>query len=106
MSKTIKVLMLLALLAACFGQAQGSTLSIVTTSLPAATANVPYNAPIQATGGNSPYTWSVVSLTVKPALPAGLAVQQAKAQAGTADIGGTADGTGHLPVLPGGERQN
>ena len=90
MSKTIKVLMLLALLAASFGQAQGSTLNIVTTSLPAATANVPYLAPIQATGGNPPYTWSAVSLTAKPALPAGLAIQQAKAQTGTADIGGTA----------------
>src|ERR1700732_2077482 len=35
-------------------------LQIITTSLPVATANQPYSAQIQATGGTGQYTWSII----------------------------------------------
>jgi len=44
-------------------------LTITTTSLPNGTANVSYNAPLQASGGTTPYTWTVASGS---SLPAGL----------------------------------
>lgn len=36
-------------------------LSITTTSLPTATINAPYSQTLQATGGTTPYAWSVIS---------------------------------------------
>ncbi len=42
--------------------------SIITTTLPAGSVNTPYSASLSATGGTSPYTWSVVS----GSLPSGL----------------------------------
>jgi len=36
-------------------------LIIITTSLPNATVNVAYSAPLQASGGTTPYTWTVAS---------------------------------------------
>ena len=36
-------------------------LTIITTSLPNATVNVAYSAPLQASGGTPPYTWTVAS---------------------------------------------
>ncbi len=45
--------------------------AIITVSLPAATLGVVYTGTVQATGGLSPYTWSVNS----GALPPGLALQ-------------------------------
>jgi hypothetical protein len=36
-------------------------LTIITTSLPNATMNVAYSAPLQASGGTTPYTWTVAS---------------------------------------------
>jgi Putative Ig domain len=47
-----------------------ATLQIVTTSLPAAKSGSAYSATLQATGGTSPYHWSIASGT----LPAGLSL--------------------------------
>ena len=44
-------------------------LTITTTSLPNGTVNVSYNAPLQASGGTTPYTWTVASGS---SLPSGL----------------------------------
>ena len=55
-------------------------LSVSTTSLPAATIGQAYSATLAATGGTSPYTWSVTSGT----LPAGLSLN-----ASTGVISGT-----------------
>jgi hypothetical protein len=44
-------------------------LTIVTTSLPNATVAVAYSAPLQASGGTAPYTWTVASGS---SLPSGL----------------------------------
>jgi hypothetical protein len=40
---------------------QATTLSISTTSLPGGTTAVPYSASLAASGGTSPYTWSISS---------------------------------------------
>jgi hypothetical protein len=51
----------------------GTTMTLVTittTSLPDATVGSPYSAPLSATGGVPPYTWSISPTS--PALPAGL----------------------------------
>ncbi len=47
-----------------------SLLSVTTTTLPNGTVGAAYSASLAATGGKSPYTWSVVS----PPLPPGLAL--------------------------------
>lgn len=53
------------------GFAAADPLTITTTSLPEAAANVPYTATLQATGGTSPYTWSVAG----GALPGGFVLE-------------------------------
>jgi len=45
-----------------------ATLSISTSSIPAGTIGVPYNASLVATGGQSPYQWSIVSGSLPPGL--------------------------------------
>ncbi len=60
-------------------------LSIVTASLPAGTQNAGYNTMLAATGGITPYTWSISSGT----LPAGL-----RLNTGTGAITGTPAGAG------------
>lgn len=60
-------------------------LSITTASLAAATAGLPYSATLAATGGKSPYTWSISS----GALPTGIQLA-----ASTGAIAGTASSTG------------
>jgi Putative Ig domain len=47
-----------------------ATLAITTTSLPSGTINVAYSATLAATGGTTPYTWSLTSGT----LPSGLSL--------------------------------
>jgi Putative Ig domain len=59
--------------------------TITTTSLPSGTQNTTYNATLSASGGVTPYTWSVVS----GSLPAGLSLAQS-----TGVISGTPTGTG------------
>lgn len=63
------------------------TLTVTTTSLPAATAGVRYSAKLTASGGVRPYTWSISSGT----LPGGLTLHPATgAISGTPVSGGTA----------------
>jgi len=64
----------------------GTALSIITTSLPADTVNVAYNQTLAATGGATPYTWSIQS----GSLPAGLSlVASTGAITGTPATAGT-----------------
>jgi len=69
-SHPLKSLVLPALLIS--GVAFSQPLSIATTSLPVATVGIAYQATLQAAGGESPYTWSVVSLPWDGSLPEGL----------------------------------
>jgi heme/copper-type cytochrome/quinol oxidase subunit 2 len=62
------------------GPGQTQTLTITTTTLPAATVNMPYSTTLQATGGTPPLTWSVTP----PELPPGLTLD-----AGSGTISGT-----------------
>jgi len=55
-----------------------NTITITTQSLPAATVNVPYSAPLAAVGGVTPYTW-----TMSGTLPAGLTLNSAGVITGT-----------------------
>ena len=59
--------------------------TVTTASLPGGTQNVAYSATLTASGGTSPYTWSIASGT----LPAGLTLA-----AGTGVISGTPSGAG------------
>jgi hypothetical protein len=59
--------------------------SITTSSLPGGTQNVAYSANLAATGGTTPYSWSVIS----GSLPVGLTLAP-----GTGGISGTPSGTG------------
>jgi hypothetical protein len=63
----------------------GSGPLITTTSLPNGAVNVPYEQTIQATGGNTPYSWSVTSGT----LPAGVTLNNI-----TGVLSGTPTATG------------
>ncbi len=62
-----------------------SQLTITTTTLPSGTQNSPYNANLAATGGVTPYTWSIVS----GSLPSGLSLNSS-----TGAIAGTPSGAG------------
>jgi O-glycosyl hydrolase len=64
---------------------QAAPLVMTTTSMPAGTVSVAYSAAVSATGGTTPYTWSIAS----GSLPGGLAL---KAASGT--ITGTPTNTG------------
>ena len=73
------------------GAPQPNPLVITTTSLPGARRNKNYSTTVAATGGVTPYTWSVVN----GALPAGLSLN-----ATTGTIGGraTTNGTYHFTL--------
>jgi uncharacterized protein (TIGR03437 family) len=58
---------------------QTQPLTITTTQLPFAQLNLPYNAPLNATGGTPPYTWSYLG----GGLPPGLSVSPAGVISGT-----------------------
>jgi Putative Ig domain len=55
------------------------TLAITTTSLSGATAGTAYSNPLSATGGRSPYSWTLTSGT----LPSGIALQSTGSLSGT-----------------------
>ena len=62
--------------------------SVTTSALPGGTQNIAYSATVTATGGTTPYTWSIVS----GSLPVGLNLA-----ASTGAISGTPTGTGTSP---------
>ena len=62
-----------------------STLAITTTSLPNAVVGKAYSATLAATGGTTPYTWSILT----GALPAGLVLSPAGAISGTPTAAGS-----------------
>jgi hypothetical protein len=64
--------------------------AVSTTSLPSGTQNVPYSATLAATGGTTPYVWSIISGT----LPAGLALAvNTGLISGTPTVSGTSNFT-------------
>jgi len=66
-------------------------LQITTSSLPEGVINVAYDASLTATGGTSPYTWSVVPGS--GALPAGLSLSSGGEITGTPTASGTSNFT-------------
>ena len=62
-----------------------SSLTITTTTLPAARVSAVYSQTLTATGGTSPYTWSVTSGT----LPAGLTLSSSGVISGTPTTAGS-----------------
>jgi Putative Ig domain len=89
---SVLVLMVVHFAAGCAGTVlpesrQGSAppLSITTSSIPSAQLQNPYSAALTATGGTSPYTWSIQS----GSLPAGLTLS-----ASTGTISGTPTAAG------------
>jgi hypothetical protein len=66
-----------------------STVTITTTSLPNGTVQVAYSATLQATGGTTPYTWSVAS----GSLPAALTLSASGGISGTPTTAGTSSFT-------------
>ena len=70
---------------------QGPLLKITTTSLPSGTVGLPYSAPLQATGGIPPLSWSIATGT----LPAGLSLS-----ASTGVISGTPTASGISAFVP------
>ncbi|MGA8730703.1 MAG: Ig domain-containing protein, partial [Terracidiphilus sp.] len=81
------VCMLLALSAV---DASAKSLSITTTSLPSGQVGTAYSATLAATGGTSPYAWSLTSGT----LPAGLTLNAA-----TGAISGTPTAAANATAL-------
>ncbi len=66
-----------------------TTLSIATTSLSSATVGTSYSAPLTATGGTAPYSWSLNSGT----LPSGLSLSSGGTIRGTPSTTGTSSFT-------------
>jgi hypothetical protein len=62
-----------------------STLQIITTQLPGGTATVVYTSTLTASGGTSPYSWSLSS----GGLPTGLALSSSGSISGTPTVAGT-----------------
>jgi hypothetical protein len=66
--------------------------SITTTSLPSGTQNTAYSATLTATGGTTPYIWSIVS----GSLPAGLTLSSTGVISGTPSATGSASFTAQV----------
>jgi PKD repeat protein len=67
------------------GTGYAATLSVTTTSLAAGTVGTAYSKTLAATGGTTPYTWSIKAGT----LPAGLTLSSAGVISGTPTTAGT-----------------
>jgi large repetitive protein len=67
----------------------GTGVTITTTTLPAGTVGAAYSQTLAATGGTTPYTWSVASGT----LPSGVTLSAAGALSGTPTAAGTSNFT-------------
>ncbi len=72
-----------------------SVLGITTSTLPAATYNIPYTGSLSASGGKSPYTWTIVKNTLPPGLSLNAATCTNSTQACV--ISGTPTQTGTYP---------
>ena len=68
-----------------------NVITITTTTLPNATVNVPYSAPLAAIGGVTPYSW-----TISGTLPSGLTLNRAGVISGTPTSTGSATFTVHV----------
>jgi putative cell wall-binding protein len=66
--------------------AQAATLAVTTTSVPTGVVGTAYTQALAATGGTSPYTWTVTTGT----LPAGLSLSSAGVISGTPTVRGPA----------------
>jgi Putative Ig domain len=75
--------------AAVASTAAAKPLAVTTSALPAANGGAPYSAKLAATGGKSPYTWSITA----GALPTGLKLHPNGLINGTPTAVGTADFT-------------
>ncbi len=71
------------------GASTPGALTILTQTLPAGTVNVSYSAALTASGGQSPYTWSITS----GVLPTGLTLAASGAISGTPSAAGSAQFT-------------
>ena len=68
-----------------------NVIAITTTTLPNATVNTPYSAPLAAIGGVTPYSW-----TISGTLPSGLTLNSAGVISGTPTSTGSATFTVHV----------
>lgn len=66
-------------------QVASAGLQIATSSVPDATVGETYNAQLNATGGTTPYTWSINA----GALPAGIGLSSSGSISGSASVGGS-----------------
>jgi YVTN family beta-propeller protein len=69
-----------------FGVVPGNTFAVTTTSLPPGNVGTPYSFGLQATGGTTPYNWSLASGTLPPGFSA---VTSAGVLSGTPTTAGT-----------------
>jgi len=66
-----------------------TSLAVITTSLPGGTVNSPYSASLSASGGNTPYSWTIAA----GSLPPGVSLSPAGAVTGTPISQGTSSFT-------------
>jgi len=69
-----------------------ASINITTSSLNAGTVNIPYSAELAASGGTTPYTWTITS----GSLPAGIALSSDGVLSGTPGRAGTASFTAQV----------
>ncbi len=75
----------------------GSPLAVATTSLPSGTVSASYSQPLSASGGTSPYAWSLSS----GSLPVGLALSSSGTISGTPTVAATSSFTAQVKDLTG-----
>ena len=80
-----QIFLCLFLVAALVGCGTNGSITITTTTLPAATIGTAYSQTLAATGGTTPYTWSVTSGT----LPSGITLSTSGVISGTPTSAGS-----------------